>query len=685
MSSLRLPPDPYKILGVDKDATLPQIRLAHRRLVLQCHPDKVQDPTLKAIKVDEFQKVQEAYEILSDVSRRSEYDQTVKLHNLREELGKTSTSTPTPTPAPASTSKTYEYNVRTAEPRPTTYSSSYPKTSQKPPRESNVYSKTPPRSYEDLYEEPARPSVRRSRTTTRDSEKDERDRRRHQDEDEREKMRRKMEREAKRDHGDRKKTRDKEKRRGTEEKVRPNTYVEEESSEDEFRRKAERTARKAEDAMRAERAERAEVAARVQQEREARDREHREWEHRERERELRDRERERERERAPPALKDSPMGDKWKDHMANAARYVQASRRESDIKPEVPFAPAPPAMPAMRRAETFAAPSSAPYNIRYETVRPSAPYSEHHSDEDVPRRSSAARPSRRSVETPSKTKDTPKSSRRSTRESPYVNAASTSPPTKPTLHKHYSEPPIVGVGSSRREPSRSRTEYPREPPPPPTFTRAATFTQGMGTKEDIRDRGRGPSRIVQEPESESDSGSDSESPSPTPQYSHVRQPRREVPETTGTTKTYVINGNGRSELKGSSYRSDLHDDAYTKRNRSPSPRRTTRPPLSRSGGSAPRQVRSQSRGYHPTSAPVPEPAEPIILTPQPPKSREPSRGTSRGGYPPQYSVNYAAPITHDNIVFTTGTQYVDRRTTESAHPRDYPPYPTPRGREGIYI
>ncbi|KAI9645769.1 hypothetical protein NHQ30_005201 [Ciborinia camelliae] len=663
MTSPRLLPDPYKILGVDKDATLPQIRLAHRKLILQCHPDKVQDPKLKAIKVDEFQKVQEAYEILSDVSRRSEYDQTVKLQKLREELGKTSTSTPTPTPP--STSKTYEYNVRTAEPRPTTFSSSYPKASQKPPKESNVYSKPPPRSYEDLYEEPAKPSVRRSRTTTRDSERDERDRRRHQEEDDREKLRRKMEKEAKRgEHGDRKKSREKDKRRGPEEKVRTGPYVEE-SSEDEYRRKVERAARRADEI-------RAEVAAR--QEREARDREHREREHRERERELRDREREREREREPPALKDSPMGDKYKNHMANAARYVQASRRDSEIKPEVPFAPAPPEMPTMRRADTM--PTSSPYNIRYETARPSA--YDNHSDDEAPRRSSAARPSRRSAETPSKSKDAPKLSRRSTRDSPFVNTTSTSPPTKPTLQKQYSEPPIVGVGSGRREPSRSKTEYPREPPQPPPFARAATYTQGMSMKEDIRDRGRGPSKTFQEPDSESDSGSNSESPSPTPQYSHVRQPRREVPEPTGTTKTYVIN-NGRIEPKNSSYRSDLRDDAYTKQNRSPSDGRTTRPPLTRSGGSSSRQARSQSRGYHTTSAP--ESAEPIVLTAQPPKSREPSRGASRGVHPPKYSVHYAPPITPDSIVYTTGTQYVDRRTTDSGHHRDYPPYSAARGHE----
>jgi curved DNA-binding protein CbpA len=79
-------PDPYKILGVAKDAKLPEIRSAHRKLVLKCHPDKVEDEALKQVKQDEFQQVQLAYELLSDDSRRSKYDEQVKLFELRKKL-----------------------------------------------------------------------------------------------------------------------------------------------------------------------------------------------------------------------------------------------------------------------------------------------------------------------------------------------------------------------------------------------------------------------------------------------------------------------------------------------------------------------------------------------------------------------------------------------------------------------
>ena len=81
-----LPPDPYKILSVPKDAPLASIRSAYRKLVLTCHPDKFPDESVKAKKADEFHQVQQAYEILSDETRRQRYDERVKLAELRAEL-----------------------------------------------------------------------------------------------------------------------------------------------------------------------------------------------------------------------------------------------------------------------------------------------------------------------------------------------------------------------------------------------------------------------------------------------------------------------------------------------------------------------------------------------------------------------------------------------------------------------
>ncbi len=78
--------NPYKTLNVPKDATLATIRSAHRKLVLACHPDKVQDESAKQIKAEQFHQVQQAYEILSDENRRLRHDEKLRLAELRAEM-----------------------------------------------------------------------------------------------------------------------------------------------------------------------------------------------------------------------------------------------------------------------------------------------------------------------------------------------------------------------------------------------------------------------------------------------------------------------------------------------------------------------------------------------------------------------------------------------------------------------
>lgn len=78
--------DPYATLGVSKDATIAEIRAAHRKRVLKCHPDKIQDESQRIAAQDEFQRVQQAYELLSDETRRTRYDQKVKLAELKREV-----------------------------------------------------------------------------------------------------------------------------------------------------------------------------------------------------------------------------------------------------------------------------------------------------------------------------------------------------------------------------------------------------------------------------------------------------------------------------------------------------------------------------------------------------------------------------------------------------------------------
>ena len=78
-------PNPYETLGVDKDADLVTIRKAHRKLVLQCHPDRVRDDN-KENAAQKFTEVQQAYYVLSDETSRQQHDARVRLSELRWEV-----------------------------------------------------------------------------------------------------------------------------------------------------------------------------------------------------------------------------------------------------------------------------------------------------------------------------------------------------------------------------------------------------------------------------------------------------------------------------------------------------------------------------------------------------------------------------------------------------------------------
>ena len=63
--------DYYKILGVKKDATQDDIKKAFRKLSVKWHPDRNQGSKEAEAK---FKEIAEAYEVLSDASKRSAYD-----------------------------------------------------------------------------------------------------------------------------------------------------------------------------------------------------------------------------------------------------------------------------------------------------------------------------------------------------------------------------------------------------------------------------------------------------------------------------------------------------------------------------------------------------------------------------------------------------------------------------------
>lgn len=64
--------DYYKILGVDKGASVEDLKKAYRKLALKYHPDR--NPSDKKKAEEQFKKISEAYAVLSDNEKRSQYD-----------------------------------------------------------------------------------------------------------------------------------------------------------------------------------------------------------------------------------------------------------------------------------------------------------------------------------------------------------------------------------------------------------------------------------------------------------------------------------------------------------------------------------------------------------------------------------------------------------------------------------
>ncbi len=74
--------DYYKVLGVERNATLADIKKSYRKLALKYHPDKNQtNPNAK----EQFIKIQEAYEVLKDAEKKKKYDE---LYDVKKSASK---------------------------------------------------------------------------------------------------------------------------------------------------------------------------------------------------------------------------------------------------------------------------------------------------------------------------------------------------------------------------------------------------------------------------------------------------------------------------------------------------------------------------------------------------------------------------------------------------------------------
>src|SRR3954471_14073186 len=72
MTTTTMPRDPYDVLGVSKSATAEEINKAYRKLSKKYHPDR--NPGDKQADAT-YKEVQAAYEILSDPTKKANFDQ----------------------------------------------------------------------------------------------------------------------------------------------------------------------------------------------------------------------------------------------------------------------------------------------------------------------------------------------------------------------------------------------------------------------------------------------------------------------------------------------------------------------------------------------------------------------------------------------------------------------------------
>ncbi|GAW17239.1 hypothetical protein ANO14919_066930 [Xylariales sp. No.14919] len=519
-----LPPDPYRVLGVAKDAQIPEIRSAHRRLVLKCHPDKIQDPALKEAKQIEFQQVQQAYELLSNEIERERYDRKAEVYEREREREweKARTSAARATSSTPKREPAIFYNVKEASPRASTFKSS-------------PYGRTPPRSWEDtttaarMFEEATRHA---RKTASYEKEKPSK--------------------------------RDEERRRREENK----------EWERERAKAKEREAREARKAK----------ERKEEKERSARDREEREKEKRkdEKKKAQSDREREREKERKtaaaekhrsrqPPIIDEIDSGAEASNSDVEYQPIPSKSERKkssSGQKPEDIDPPPPPPSsertrklsgnmetairylarssgkpPSFLRAQTFTEGSSSklyatpmvpvptppPATTPFAPPPPPVEEPEEMSDDDIARRSSA-RPSRRMSH------DTPRSSRE-----------------KSSLHKKSSssrdhQPIIVEAGSPpvRAVPSlpRSHTESYARPIPVPGMSRAETWYPGT---ERERER-HGHERHERSRSRPTPGYTDSEESGDDRDRRHRRNRRTQSPEPMTAHVRYAVDSNGTKSI-----------------------------------------------------------------------------------------------------------------------------------------
>ncbi len=99
--------DPYEILGVHSGASDEELKKAFRRLARECHPDSDPDNPWAE---DQFKEFSATYDLLSDPSRRAQFDRG----NLADDWKRTRSSRKRPKPkkTPKKSSKTARQHLQ---------------------------------------------------------------------------------------------------------------------------------------------------------------------------------------------------------------------------------------------------------------------------------------------------------------------------------------------------------------------------------------------------------------------------------------------------------------------------------------------------------------------------------------------------------------------------------------------
>lgn len=341
-----LPPDPYVALGLSKDATPAQIKTTYRKLVLKCHPDKVTDESKKAEASDQFHRIQQAYEILSDEGRRSRYDAQIKLAELRKQNMNN---------RPPVEVRTAAYEVPTSGPGRATFTARGPERvyeERRPERsDSDDYFSSAPRTTSRKHDDYERQPMKKTAVPPRDDK-------------ERARVVERERRESERiSRTDKRRTRDQDTKRERDRKY--STY--DDDSDTDLRQEADRRRRAAEEALR-EKEMRERERARLDRERE-RERERREDGVRERD------DYERDRERSSRRGYDSQHYSRLEeDAMAHIGRDKRPSlsRSASTAKTETYVDRSSRSTPAFVRRHS-AKPTASPQPRRERDRRPSVP------------------------------------------------------------------------------------------------------------------------------------------------------------------------------------------------------------------------------------------------------------------------------------------------------------------------